>query len=167
MQYRKSFLFFLIPSLLKQSIKAVCPLCALAVGAGVGFSKWLGIDDSITGVWIGALTMSLVLWTVNFLTKHNIKFLFRKILIAVLYYVPTIYVLYRNGFIGNKENLLWGMDKLLLGIIVGSLLFVISMCTYEAIKQRNGGHALFPFQKIVMSIGVLLLASGIFYIVTR
>lgn len=30
---------------------AVCPICTVAVGAGVGLSRCLGIDDSITGLW--------------------------------------------------------------------------------------------------------------------
>ena len=34
---------------------AVCPVCTVAVGAGLGLAEWLGIDDSISGLWIGAL----------------------------------------------------------------------------------------------------------------
>ena len=56
MKYRKAIskavlalgLFFAIPA------KAICPVCTVAVGAGIGLSRWLGIDDSITGLWIGA-----------------------------------------------------------------------------------------------------------------
>ena len=25
---------------------AICPVCTVAVGAGIGLSRWLGIDDS-------------------------------------------------------------------------------------------------------------------------
>ena len=38
---------------------AVCPICTVAVATGIGFSRWLGIDDTITGLWIGGLTVSL------------------------------------------------------------------------------------------------------------
>jgi len=167
MRYQGSLLVFLGSLLCKQQMQAVCPLCAIAVGAGVGFSKWLGIDDTITGVWMGAFMMVLVLWTINFLTKHQIKFLFRKLLIIVVYYVPTIWYLYHAGFMGHPGNTLWGIDKLLLGTITGSILLILIMCTYEALKQRNNGHAWFPFQKIVMPVVTLLLTSGIFYLITR
>jgi len=32
---------------------AVCPVCTVAAGAGVGLSRWLGIDDIIIGLWVG------------------------------------------------------------------------------------------------------------------
>ncbi len=35
------------------SAQAICPICTIAVGAGVGFSRYLGIDDTIAGLWIG------------------------------------------------------------------------------------------------------------------
>lgn len=167
MQNSRSLLLFWGYLVYKHQVQAVCPLCAVAVGAGVGFSKWLGIDDTITGVWIGAFMMSLVLWTINFLTKHNIKFLFRKLLITALYYAPLVWYLHHKTLIGHPENTLWGIDKLLLGIIVGSILFVINMCLYQAFKERNNGHAWFPFQKIVMAVIALLVTSGIFYLITR
>lgn len=34
--------------------QAVCPVCTVAVGTGVGLSRWLGVDDTITGLWLGA-----------------------------------------------------------------------------------------------------------------
>lgn len=167
MRYNKAVLLLFFSAITKQYMIAVCPLCAIAVGAGVGFSKWLGIDDSITGIWMGALIMSLVLWTVNFLNKHNIKFMFRKLLVAAVYYVPLIWYLHYKEFIGHPENTLWGMDKLLLGMTIGSILFIISICLYQALKERNNGHAWFPFQKIVMPVSILLITSGIFYLITK
>lgn len=167
MHYNKTVLLLFFSALYKQYMIAVCPLCAIAVGAGVGFSKWLGIDDSITGIWMGALMMSLVLWTINFLNKHTIRFMFRKLLVIAVYYAPLIWYLYYKDFIGHPENKLWGMDKLLLGMTLGSILFIISICSYQAIKERNNGHAWFPFQKIVMPVATLLIASGIFYLITK
>jgi len=52
-----------------QKVLAVCPLCTVAVGAGVGLSRWLGIDDVITGLWIGGLIVSLIAWSENWLDK--------------------------------------------------------------------------------------------------
>jgi len=41
---------FAISFLFAEKALAVCPICTVAVGAGVGLSRWLGIDDTIN--WI-------------------------------------------------------------------------------------------------------------------
>jgi hypothetical protein len=38
-----------------ETASAICPLCTIAVGAGVGLSRWIGVDDAVTGLWIGGL----------------------------------------------------------------------------------------------------------------
>ena len=53
--FRKLF-YFSLPALLALvalPAQAVCPVCIVAVGAGLGLSEYLGIDDTIAGVWIG------------------------------------------------------------------------------------------------------------------
>jgi len=84
---RKKFLlalFILLFSfLIFDQTRAFCPVCTVAVGAGVGLCRYLGIDDLISGAWIGGLLMSLTLWTIEWLNKKKIKFLFRKILVFV------------------------------------------------------------------------------------
>lgn len=144
---------------------SICPVCSVAVGAGVGFTKWLGIDDSITGLWIGALTMSMIMWTINWLDKKNIKFLFRKILVSIIYYTLVIFPLCKAKFIGAGK--LWGVDKLVLGIIIGSIAFLTTALSYEEMKRRNNGRAYFPLQKVVMPVAVLLILSLIFYFITK
>lgn len=148
-------------------INAVCPICTIAIGAGVSLSKWLGIDDTITGLWIGGLTASMIAWTVNFLSRRNIRFYGRKILVTIIYFFLTLWPLYHKHLIGNPSNTLWGVDKLLLGIMIGSVLFTIGSLWYYYLKLKNNGHAYFPFQKILMPIGILFIASVIFYFIVR
>ena len=52
---------------------AVCPVCTVAVGAGLEGMRLLGVDDVITGIWAGALTLSLFLWTVSWLKKRCMR----------------------------------------------------------------------------------------------
>lgn len=146
---------------------AACPLCTLAVGIGVGFSRRLGVDDTITGLWIGALIVSTIAWTVNFLTRHGIKFMGRKPLVAGAYLFLFLWPLYHYAYIGIPGNILWGYDKLLLGIIVGIVTFILVTILYSYQKAHNGGHAYFPFQKIVMAVGLLALMSTLFYCITK
>ena len=149
--------------------QAVCPVCVIAVGAGLGLSEYLGIDDTIAGVWIGGMLVAVVIWTINWLNKKNWTFgnkETRDILIAILYYVLTLWPLWGQGFVGNPANRFWGVDKLLLGVAAGSIGFLILTLWYDRIKKRRG-HAYFPFQKVAMPVGALILLSCVFYFLTR
>lgn len=147
------------------SVKAVCPVCTVAVCASVGLSRWLGVDDTITGLWIGGLNISLIIWTINWLSKKKIRFFGRKPLIFVIYYLATILPLYWFNLINQQYNRLWGFDKLILGIVVGSIVFLIGVLSYEYLKKKNNNKAYFPFQKIIMPVGFLVIASFIFYFI--
>ena len=145
------------------SAKAVCPVCTVAVCASVGLSRWLGVDDTITGLWLGGLAVSLIIWTINWLNKKNIRFLGRKPLIVLIYYAAIIWPLYQFNLAGHPYNKLWGYDKLLLGITIGSIAFLIGALSYKYLKKRNNGQAYFPFQKIAMPVGLLVIFSLLFY----
>lgn len=161
-----AFLAFLVAFYTAQAF-AVCPICTIAVGAGIGLAQWLGIDDTITGLWVGGLTVSLIAWTINWLNKHNIRFIGRKPLIVIFYYAIIIWPLSHKGVIGHALNKLWGIDKLVLGIIIGSILFLIGSLWYEQMKRKNNNRAYFPLQKVVMPIAPLIVFSGIFYFITN
>ncbi len=147
--------------------QAVCPVCTVGVVAGVGLSRWLKIDDSITGLWIGGLTVSLIIWTIDWLEKKKIKFIFRKLLVITLYYGLIVAPLFFTGIMGHELNKLLGVDKLLLGIVLGSVLFLAGNLYYEYLKKNNNGRAYFPFQKVVMPITPLVLLSIFFYFLTK
>lgn len=146
---------------------AFCPVCTLVVGAGVECSRWLGIDDTITGVWIGAFVVSLIAWTIAWLDKKKIRFYGRKILTILFYYVMIIWPLYHWQIMGKAGNKLWSLDKLLLGMIVGTIAFFIAMLFYQHLKKKNNGRAHFLGEKIVLPVGTLLVLSAIFYFLTK
>jgi len=148
---------------------AVCPICTIAVGAGVGLSRWLGIDDTITGLWIGGLTVSIITWTESWLEKKNIRFKGRIFVNIISYYSLIIIPLYYAKIIGNPINTLCicGLDKLLFGIIVGSFAFWFGASWYFYLKEKNNNHAYFPFQKVVMPISPLIILSIIYYFLTK
>lgn len=146
---------------------AICPICTVAVGAGIGLAQWFGIDDTITGLWLGGFIISISAWTINWLNKKNIHFHGRKILVFLGYYAIILIPLYLQGIIGHSLNKLWGYDKLLLGIIIGSILFSAGAIIYQILKKRNQGHAYFPFQKVIMPISGLIIFTVIFYFITK
>lgn len=152
----------------KQAL-AVCPICTIAVGAGVGLSRWLGIDDSITGLWIGGLTVSMITWTLSWFDRKNIRLRGRTLATIAGYYLLIVVPLYFMGIIGNPLNIICacGLDKLIVGIIVGSIAFWFGASWYFHLKEKNGGHAYFPFQKVVMPVSPLIVMSLIFYFLTK
>lgn len=159
-----------------RSAQAVCPVCVVAVAGGLGLSEYLGIDDSIAGVWIGGLNVALIAWTLNWLEKKNWGWLSAKngaaktqrdIAITAAFYALLFWPLIAKDFIGNPGNQLFGIDKLLLGIVAGSFIFLGAVAWYESLKKKNHGHAWFPYQKIVWPVGALAIASLLFYLLTR
>jgi hypothetical protein len=163
MKSKKSFLLFFL-SVVSTASYAVCPLCTVFVGTGVGLSQWLGIDDVISGLWIGGLTMSLVIWTVAWLDQRHIRFKGRKLLVLMACYVFLIMPLYMGNLAGHPLNRLWGIDKLMLGIVIGSIIFFLGYVGYMLIKQYRG-QAHFPFQKVVMPVLPLIICTVIFHFI--
>ena len=162
-------LIFVVSFLFAKKALAVCPICTIAVGAGVGLSRWLGIDDAITGLWVGGLIVSMITWTESWLEKKNILFKGRIFVNILGYYTLIIIPLYYSGIIGNPLNTLCacGLDKLLFGIIAGSLAFWFGASWYFHLKEKNNGHAYFPFQKVVMPVSPLIILSIIYYFLTK
>jgi hypothetical protein len=145
--------------------KAVCPICTVAVCAGVGLSRWLGIDDTITGLWIGGLAISMIVWTIDWLNRKNIRFFGRQPLTVVAYYLFIIWPLYHYNMVGHPLNKLWGIDKTILGIIIGSIGFTLGVLIDKLLRGKNEGKGYFPFQKVAMPIGMLVILTLIFYLV--
>jgi hypothetical protein len=149
------------------SVSAFCPVCVVAVGAGLELSHYLGIDDVITGLWIGALLVGLSAWTLEWLKKKKINFKGEVLAVYSGYYLLTIIPLYFFGLMGQYGHTFWGVDKLLLGIIFGSAIFFLGGMWNLKLKKNNNNKVYFPFQKVVIPLGLLLILSIIFYFLTK
>lgn len=164
---KKLFLVFsavaALVTFLPQAVSAICPICTIAIGAGVGLCRWLGIDDVISGLWIGALIVSMIIWTLNWLVKKQINFKMRSLVVIAVYYLVIIIPLYWSGIIGHPFNKLWGIDKLLLGIIVGGLTLLAGVIAHSLLKKTHQGKSFFPYQKVAAPILCLIIVSLLFY----
>ena len=145
---------------------AICPLCSIAIVGGLGLSRWLGVDDTISGLWVGGLIFSLFLWFLTWLDKKRIKFIFRWILILPFYFL-ILFPLYQMKLIDYSYNKIWGYDKFLVGSIVGSLIFLVGVGTHNLLKKYHDGKSYFAFQKIVIPVGALIITSIIFYFIVQ
>lgn len=165
----QKFLFYLLVIFslifLKKAL-AVCPLCTVFVAGGLGLSRYLGIDDTISGLWIGGLIVSLIIWTNNWLDKKEGKIKKLKPLVAGGYFLLVILPLYWQGFIGHPFHTLWGIDKLILGIFLGSGGFLLGSIFYAYLKKKKGKPH-FPFQKVLMPIFPLIVLSIVFYFLIK
>jgi hypothetical protein len=167
MVFAFSFLFVCSLFLFPAKALAVCPVCTVVVGAGVGLSRYLGIDDTISGLWIGGLVLSSGLWLDSFFARRKINFPKRTFLSVVIFYLFVIPPLYFSKMIGHPLNTILGVDKLLLGISVGSILFLEAALFDKILRKRNQGKVYFYYQKVVLPVAFLLFFSFVFYFVTK
>ncbi len=143
---------------------AICPVCTVAVGAGLGFSRYFGIDDVITGVWIGGLVVSSIMWVLDILKRKDIKNWVWKTLVPVSTYAFLGLTLYLLDFVGHPLNTLWGVDKIVLGILSGSIIFYLFARLHLYLKEKNDGKVYIPFQKVIFTVGSLLILTVLFYL---
>jgi len=149
--------------------QAICPICTLVVSSGVGLSRYLGVDDSVSGLWVGGLTVSAIVWTLEWMEKKKINFRGRAAVTVAGYYAFVLSSFYFTNLISNpiKTICACATDKLFLGIVVGSAGFWMGAGWYYFLKERNGGRAYFPFQKVVFPVTPLILTSVFFYYLTK
>jgi hypothetical protein len=143
---------------------AICPLCTVAVGAGIGFFEWFGLSDLIIGLWVGGLVVSLAFWTADWFHRKHWDFPLQGLVMLIIYSAIIVVPLYYPlGYIGRLGNTLWHIDRLLLGIIIGGIVFFFGSILHMYLKIRHEGRVYFPLQKVIVPILPLLLLSFIFY----
>jgi len=145
---------------------AVCPVCIVAVGAGLGISRYLGIDDTITGVWIGGLIVASGLWFATVIQKKKWKIPYPEVLSTITFLILALIPMYIGKIIGHPGNKLWGIDKILLGTIVGSITFIASVYLDKALRKINNDEAIIYYQKIILPMLLLTIVSFTFYSLT-
>ncbi len=146
---------------------AVCPVCTAAVGVGLGLSRYFGIDDLIMSLWIGGVVLSMtisVATTIRKKTKIESS-LMATLISGTIFYSLLFVTLSVLDITGNVLNRFWGVDKIVLGTVIGSLFFAIGATIHFYIKKRNDEKSLFPFQKVIIPVGFLWLASVVFYFI--
>lgn len=146
----------------------MCPVCTVTVVAGLSLSRLLGIDDIIVSIWIGALILSLSYVTYDWISKKWPKFHATRYLLLTIFlmYALTLIPLKLNGSIGTESNCLWGIDKIVLGIIIGSFTFLLG-AWLDKKERKMKGRQLLPYQKVAFPVFLLIIVSLIFYFVTK
>jgi hypothetical protein len=145
----------------------VCPVCVVAIGAGLGLSRWFGIDDVVSSIWIGAFLFAVTSWTLSFMKKRNWSFTDDGIVITLAYLVLTFIPLYYAGIVGHPLNQIFGIDKIIFGSTVGAIVLFCANLMHLYFKKKNNGKSFFNYQRVVIPVAVLILTSLIFYLLLQ
>jgi len=152
--------------LLMPSVMAHCPLCTAATIIGVGVTRSLGWDDSIVGVFVGAMIVSSALWVNNILKKKNIggNALLRISSITLATFVLTLLSFYFAGLFGPANTYrIFGMEKITFGTLSGAAVSIIAFFASNELKRKNKGKVLFNYQTIALTFGALIFNALLFW----
>ena len=146
----------------------MCPVCTVTVVAGLSLSRLLGIDDAVISLWIGAFILSFSFITIDWIEKKWPKLKFKRFTLpfTVLMYLLVLVPLKMSGSIGIAGNTLWGVDKIILGTLIGSALFLFGAWADKKVRKVRG-HQLFKFQKVIFPVITIILASAVFLFLTK
>lgn len=145
----------------------VCPVCVVAIGAGLGLSRWIGIDDAVSSVWIGAFMFAITSWTVSYIRKKGWGFHDDGIVVTLIYVALTYIPLYYAGIVGHPQNTILGMDKIIFGSIIGATVLFLGHLLYLYLKKLNHNKVYFPYQRVVVPVVLLVITSLIIWITIR
>jgi len=141
-----------------------CAVCTVAIGASLSIARKMGVKDEVVGVWAGAMLAILGYWVMRWFDKKNWHFRYRDSLLMILSVASIGFV-----YLGELEydpmvflGFLY-IDSFLFSTIIGALVFIGAMNFYEWMKARNGGHAHFPFEKVVIPVLTVLIVSLLFH----
>jgi len=148
--------------ILIKPVFATCPVCVITVGGGLWLAKRLGVDDLIAAIWIGSLTTAFAValsdkWKMIKLPKPRINW-------TIIFYILTLFYLQISGYLNNPYCKIWGVCKIWLGITVGTIFFWVGILIDNFLRTKNNNKVYFSFQKVVIPVAMVLLASLIFYL---
>lgn len=161
-----SFLTVLFISL-KSLANPACPVCMVTVGASLYLAEKSGLDKCVIGVWSGALLAIFGYFLLRWMNKKQWFFVARNQIIMGLS-IASIGLMYIPAMPGSipYEPLIIGflyIDSFLLSNIIGALTFIAGIHFYAWMKAKNGGHAHFPFEKVVVPVLLVGIVSTLFY----
>lgn len=138
---------------------APCAVCVIAIGSGLGISRALGIDDTMTGVWIGAFLLALAMFTLNWLKNKWPNLKGAAAISFATTYLLTIPFFFTFGLFA-KSGQVHGVNKLALGMVMGTIFLALGLYTERLLRNfKEEGKAFFPFQKVIVPVIFLLMAT--------
>lgn len=157
-----SFVLFFSAAFTRQSFaNPACAVCTVGVAVGLELARNLGVDDGVIAVWAGALLTLIGYWTILWCDKKGWNFRFRDpfLIILSLSMIAGVYI--KDLTYTPKPVLVFYLDPFLFCTLLGGLVLIYSARFYQWMKAKNGGHAHFPFEKVVVPLAALALTGYI------
>ena len=136
-----------------------CAVCTVGVVVGLEFARNLGVDDGVIAIWAGALLALIGYWTILWFDKKGWNFKFRNTILMLLSFSMIFAIYIKDLTYTPKPILIFYMDPFLFCGILGGLILIYSSVFYQWMKKKNGGHAHFPFEKVVLPVVALIIAG--------
>jgi len=164
-------IFILTPALailLAKQAAAHCPLCTMAAAAGAGTAAYLGVNQAVIGIFIGAFAVAIGFWIARLIKKQYIPF--QKPLIILASFLTTTIPLLplmqsyfpiniaMSGDYGSLLNSTYAISSFLLGSIIGSIVLITSPILSNLITKARKGKPL-PFQGITTTFSLLIISA--------
>lgn len=155
------FVLLLVTSylLLATPTWAQCPVCIVTVGGGMYLAKKLGIDDFLVSLWISGLNTAISFWAA---TKIKHRLFGSPIVLSIIMLALTLVYFIFTDQTGGVTNKIIGLDKIIFGQILGMFIWFLGIFVDRKSRTLNGGKILFPYQKVVFPISILLIFTILF-----
>jgi hypothetical protein len=124
-----------------------CAICVLGIGGGLLIARKLGVDEYVVMVWISGLNTALAYYLSRTINK---KIISNKFILAALFYTLTYLYLQNTGQMNHR---------VFVGLTVGMETYFVAHFIERLIYKKNNSKSLFPFQRAIIPILFLILAS--------
>lgn len=153
-----SYLLLATPTL------AQCPVCVITVGGGMFLAQKLGIDDFLVSLWISGLNVAISFWLAP---KIKNRFFGSPIILSLLILATTLIYFIFTDQTGLVTNQIFGLDKIIFGQVLGMFIWFLGIFVDRYSRKLNGGKILFPYQKVVFPITILLIFTILFKLIFK
>jgi len=156
------FLLSVFYFLLSTPTFAQCPVCIVTVGGGMFLADRLGIDDFLVSLWISGLNVAISFWLA---TKIKNRVLGNPVILSFLMYALTLSYFIFSHQTGIVSNKLFGLDKIIFGQTLGLFIWFLGIFVDRYSRKLHGGKILFPYQKVVFPVGILIILTILFKVI--
>jgi len=140
-------------------VYAQCPVCIITVGGGMFIAQKLGIDDFLVALWISGLNTAISFWLA---TKFKNIFLKKPLILSLIMLGLTLFYFISTNQTGIATNKILGLDKIIFGQILGLFIWLLGIFIDRRSRKLNGDKILFPYQKVVFPISILIIFTLLF-----
>ena len=67
----------------------------------------------------------------------------------------------------HKNNTFLHIDKVLVGLMLGTIVWLFGIGVDKFIRKQNNGKVLFFYQKVIIPLSILIATTGIFAVLIK